>query len=76
MNQTRRFIAGMSALFGAWMVALMVATWAAAYTNNYQILVTVNSYGEANIELIALCVVLPLYVVGLYNTLKFINEVE
>ena len=76
MNQTRRFIAGMSALFGAGMVALMVATWAAAYTNNYQILVTVNSYGEANIELIALIVVIPLYVAGLCYTLKFINGVE
>ncbi len=76
MNQTRRFIAGMSALFGAWMVALMVATWAAAYLNNYQILVTINTYHEAHAELIALCVVLPLYVVGLYYTLKFINEVE
>ena len=66
----------MSALFGAWMVALMIATWAAAYLNNYQILVTVNSYGEANIELIALCIVIPLYIVGLCYTLKFINEVE
>ena len=63
-------------MFGAWMVALMIATWAAAYLNNYQILVTVNSYGEANIELIALCIVIPLYIVGLCYTLKFINEVE
>ena len=76
MNQTRRCIAIVSTLFGASMVAVLSATWAAAYLNNYQILVTINTYHEAHAELIALCVVLPLYVVGLYYTLKFINEVE
>ena len=53
---------------------ILVATWATAYMQGGSVLVLINSYGEMQIELIALCITIPIFIVGIYYALGLINE--
>ena len=46
------------------------------FGGKYAVIMTINDYGEAVPELIMYCIVIPVFVVGLWHTLKLIKTVE
>jgi hypothetical protein len=66
-----------SAMFGAASVFILLALWLTAwFGGKYAVIMTINDYGEAVPELIMYCIVIPVFVVGLWHTLKLIKTVE
>ena len=66
-----------STMFGAASVFILLALWLTAWVGGkYAVIMTINDYGEAVPELIMYCVVIPVFVVGLWHTLKLIKTVE
>ena len=58
-------------LFSAGFTILMYATFLFAYfVGDYNVVVAINNYNEANIELITLLVLSPIITMGLYYTIK------
>ena len=53
-----------STMFGATLSTVMMITFLGAYTHGYKALVNINSFGEANIELIMLLVIFPIIIAG------------
>jgi len=49
---------------------VMTITFAVAYLNNYRTIVTINEYGEANIEIIAITVTWIFMLLGIYYLCK------
>ena len=66
-----------STMFGATSVFILLALWLTAwFGGKYAVIMTINDYGEAVPELIMYCIVIPVFVVGLWHTLKLIKTVE
>ena len=66
-----------STMFGAASVFILLALWLTAwFGGKYGVIMTINDYGEAVPELIMYCIVIPVFVVGLWHTLKLIKTVE
>jgi len=66
-----------STMFGAASVFILLALWLTAwFGGKYAVIMTINDYGEAVPELIMYCIVIPVFVVGLWHTLKLIKTVE
>jgi len=64
-------------MFGAASVFILLALWLTAwFGGKYAVIMTINDYGEAVPELIMYCIVIPVFVVGLWHTLKLIKTVE
>ena len=74
MKTLRRLFAFLSVSWGAGAMFILLATWATAYMQGGSVLVLINSYGEMQIELVALCIMIPIFIVGLYYTLEMIFE--
>ena len=64
------FLAFVSILWGAGAVSLITAIWVSAYLHGGSVLVTINSYGEAQIELLMFLIVIPIFAVGTYYALN------
>lgn len=74
MKSLRHLFAFLSVSWGASAIFILVATWATAYMHGGSVLVLINSYGEMQIELITLCIMIPIFIVGLYYALEIIFE--
>ena len=57
-------------LFGLFMLFLILVTIILAYLNDMELLITINEYNEAYIELIAVPIALIVSSIGLYYLIK------
>lgn len=77
MRSKKAVLMWFSTTFGAASVFILLALWLTAwFGGKYAVIMTINDYGEAVPELIMYCVVIPVFVVGLWHTLKLIKTVE
>ena len=49
---------------------IFVDAFIAALMNGYRTVITINDYGEANIELVLICVLIPCALYFVYNQFK------
>lgn len=63
---------GTAFLFASTIV--MVYTFFMAYFNDYRVMVTINDYGEAQVEFVMLVILFPLSMYAFYNMNKRLHE--
>lgn len=66
----RKFAILSGYLFSAVMYFVLFLTFLVAYLNNYEVKVTINTYGEAHIEWFMMCFISGIIIIGFWYMLK------